>query len=427
MSVASTDTSAARPAAMVSALDGYLARVGPMTTLTREEEVVLATRVRTATAELRDALLDMPYTASAMVGRWCHIRSENRVTGTLHELHRDGSGKDRSPEVDEHLGAIDRILRRPEPETETGRKRRAARVRKLLEAASPPTEILLEIQKELEGLRGPKFDADRQMPRAEFLRRMREIEAIHERLNEAKNEFIRHNLKLVISLAKDFRGMGIPFLDLIQEGNIGLVRAVEKFEPERGFKFSTYAVWWIRQAFIRAIQRHSRTVRLPSHVYDRLIACKREEERLQHELGRAPRPAELASALALDEPTVERLLEQRTQAVSLDQPQGDEDDRSFTERLADPDVADPSEAIDSAAFSSSLRGLLSTLTPRERMVIERRFGLRGPEEPLRAVGERLSLSRERVRQIEGAALAKLRTEALRCGYDSLLDAWAPED
>jgi len=406
-----------------SALDQYLAQIGPVATLSREQEAEISKRVQDATAAFRDAVLDMPYTASALVGRWRRIREAGRVTGTLHENHRDGTGHDWSVDTDRCFGEVDRLLSRAAPPTAAGKRRRAARIRKLVAEANPATEILTRIRHELEQmLRAPdSFARERGMSFRRFEAGVERIRRAEDELSEAKNLFVRHNLRLVISVAKEFRGMGVPFLDLIQEGNLGLIRAVEKFDHRRGFKFSTYAVWWIRQSFIRTIQKSSRTVRLPSHVYDMLLAYRRAETKLSHELGRDPRPDELGREMGLDEASVERLLQQNRPPVSTEELVGTHDSRNVGETLEDPDVSDPGEGMDAMGFAGAIEGLLHHLTPRERVVIERRFGLRGgAENTLRTIGEHLGLSRERVRQIEGQALAKLREAAQQRGFASLV-------
>jgi RNA polymerase primary sigma factor len=413
---------ASAPPTLRSSLDDYLARVGPIRTLSREEEAEVSECVQATTRAFREAVLAIPYTASALVGRWRRIREEERVTGTLHERHRDGSGTDWSEEVDRRLSAVDRLLSRKEPPTAAGRDRRRRRIVALITEANPSIEILTSIRRELEQIaRGREFARDRAMPQREFdraLTRVREAEAA---MTDAKNRFVRHNLRLVVSMAKEFRGMGVPFLDLIQEGNLGLIRAVEKFDHRRGFKFSTYAVWWIRQAFIRAIQRTSRTVRLPSHVYDQLIAFRRAEARLRRELGRDPHPDELAEALGRSEEEVEQLILRNRVPVSTEDPLGASDSRTVGDTLEAEGLEDPGQGLDTSEFGAAIEGLMAVLSEREQMVIERRFGLRGRDEStLRRIGEHLGLSRERVRQIEAQALAKLREAALRGGYDSLL-------
>jgi RNA polymerase primary sigma factor len=411
-----------RATALRSNLDGYLARVGPIPTLTREQEAELSARVQDTTAAFREAVLALPYTASALVGRWRRIRDEERVTGTLHERHRDGSGTDWSEEVDRCLSTVDRLLSRPLPPTASGRERRRKRIVSLLTEANPSTEILHRIRRELDQIGDAReFDRERGMPRREFAHALERVRRAETDLADAKNEFVRHNLRLVISVAKEFRGMGVPFLDLIQEGNLGLIRAVEKFDHRRGFKFSTYAVWWIRQAFIRAIQRTSRTVRLPSHVYDQLLAFRRAETQLRTELGREPSPAELAEVLGQTPEEVELLIERNRAPVSTEDPLGTSDSRTVGETLEAPDVGDPGDDLDAQDFGGAIGDLMGVLTERERVVIERRFGLRGAEEAtLRRIGEHLDLSRERVRQIESKALGKLREAALEGGFASLV-------
>jgi len=412
-----------------SNLDDYLARVGPIPTLSREQEAELSERVQTTTLAFREAVLAMPYTASALVGRWRRIREEERVTGTLHERHRDGSGTDWSKEVDRCLAAVDRLLSRKRPPTEVGRARRHKRIAELLTEANPSTEVLTSIRRELDQINDKReFQRERGMPQGEFDRAMERVREAEVEMADAKNHFVHHNLRLVISIAKEFRGMGVPFLDLIQEGNLGLIRAVEKFDHRRGFKFSTYAVWWIRQAFIRAIQKTSRTVRLPSHVYDQLIAFRRAETRLRHELGREPRPDELAEVLGQTETEVEQLIQRNRAPVSTEDLLGASDSRTVGETLEADDLGDPGDGLDAREFGSAIEGLMGVLTEREQVVIERRFGLRGGDEStLRRIGEHLDLSRERVRQIEAQALAKLREAALRGGFDTLLADQTDED
>ena len=384
----------AAPTAARSNLDDYLAKVGPIPTLSREQEAEISGRVQAATRDFREAVIAMPYTASALVGRWQRIRDEERVTGTLHERHRDGSGTDWSTEIDRCLAEADRLLSRKAPGTDAGRERRRARIAECIAEANPSTEILTAIRRELDEIaEGRGFARERGLPRREFDRAMERVREAEVDLMEAKNRFVEHNLRLVISVAKEFRGMGVPFLDLIQEGNLGLIRAVEKFDHTRGFKFSTYAVWWIRQAFIRAIQKTSRTVRLPSHVYDQLIAFRRVEARLRHELGRDARPDEIADALGTSEQDVESLIQRNRAPVSTEDLLGSSDSRTVGDTLEAEGVEDPGDGLDAMGFGAAVEDMMGVLDEREQIIIERRFGLRGREEStLRRIGEQLGLS-----------------------------------
>ena len=237
----------------------------------------------------------------------------------------------------------------------------------------------------------------------------------------AKERMINSNLRLVISIAKRYQGHDVPLLDLVQDGVIGLNRAVEKFDWRRGFKFSTYATWWIRQACQRAISSQSRTIRVPSHVDERRIKLARTRNQLETRLGREPTREELAEAAGLSLAHVNEALDAAEARVSLNQAVGAEDDGEFGDLFPDPSADDPAEEAFQSLERIGIRRSVASLPELERRVVELRFGLDGDPQPLESIGKELGISRERVRQLESEALAQL-ADVLGDAADLLLAA-----
>jgi RNA polymerase primary sigma factor len=226
---------------------------------------------------------------------------------------------------------------------------------------------------------------------------------------KAREQMIKANLRLVVKIARDYEGLGLPLLDMISEGNIGLMKAVERFDPAKGGKLSTYGAWWIKQSIKRALANQSKTIRLPVHLVDRISRMRRVAMKLHEELGREPTDEELGEELGM---TASRVAQLRTAAIrpaSLDAPIGDDDSNSFAEVVEDESAETPYEQLEGKTVTAMLQEMVTKLDPREATILRYRFGLDGgTEKTLEEVGQKFGVTRERVRQIQNIALAKLR-------------------